>query len=151
MAESITETPRGRGSGLVVVVVVVDAPPPPVPAPAAMGFPSDIMKIELGSCSSAPEPAAELVCSCSSTLWWSVSSSHEPSRMQSSRWHMERRREVVVTARLSASVNSVTSSFSRELRLPVEARVVEHQKIYTHYTFVQEYDVAIQVDLVKGQ
>lgn len=80
------------------------------------------MKTEVVSCSSAPDPAAELSCSCSSTSWWSVSSNQEPRRIESSWWHMERSREVLVLASVLERVNSVTSSRSNALRLPARRR-----------------------------
>ena len=53
--------------------------------------------------------------------------------MQSSWWHMERSREVVVVARVSARVNSVTSSFSRELRLPARGEGGEGGGVWVYY------------------
>ncbi len=111
-AASITATPKGSGSG---------------------GFVPgrSVMYTELGSCSGVPDPAAELVCSCSSTLCWSVSSSQDPRRIESSWWHMLRSRDVVVLAKLSASVNSVTSSLSKAFRLPIERKTRKNKLLLT--------------------
>lgn len=57
---------------------------------------------------------------CSSTNLWSVSWSHEPSRIESSLWHTVRSSDVVVMAGFSAKVNSATKQRNREWKLPTE-------------------------------
>lgn len=54
----------------------------------------------------------------SSIVLWSVSWSQVPRMIESSTWHIDLNREVVVFAGLSVRVNSATSSRSNELNAP---------------------------------
>lgn len=67
---------------------------------------------------------------CSSTNLWSVSCSHEPSRIESSLWHTVRSSDVVVMAGFSAKVNSATKQRNREWKLPTEGYRKKYIGVY---------------------